>query len=126
MMRRLLLDTHVALWWLTGSPRLNGAAQTLIAESECHLSAVSVWEVAIKFKLGKLEVRPATLLDSCRNAHIRLLPITPEQAAATVELPLLHGDPFDRLLITQARLEHLRLLTVDQRVAEYGGDIHLL
>ncbi|MDD5389077.1 MAG: type II toxin-antitoxin system VapC family toxin [Gallionellaceae bacterium] len=126
MMRRLLLDTHVALWWLTGHPRLDADAQTLIAESLCSVSAVSIWEVAIKFKLGKLDIHPTKLLEACREARIHLLPMTPEQSAATIDLPLLHGDPFDRMLIVQARQEQLRLVTVDRRIAEYGGDIHLL
>ncbi|MDO9224886.1 MAG: type II toxin-antitoxin system VapC family toxin [Pseudomonadota bacterium] len=125
-MQRLLLDTHVALWWLTGNPRLDHATQELIAESDCSISTASVWEVAIKFKLGKLDIHPTRMLDACRAGSIHLLPITPEQSAATVDLPLLHGDPFDRLLIAQARFEHLRLVTVDRRLAEYGGDILLL
>ena len=125
-MHRLLLDTHVALWWLTGHPRLDSGARTLIAESECSVSAVSVWEMAIKYKLGKLDMHPGTLLDACRDAGIQLLTVTPEQGAAIIDLPLLHGDPFDRLLIAQSRLEQLRLVTVDRRMAEYGGDIHFL
>jgi PIN domain nuclease of toxin-antitoxin system len=122
-MRPLLLDTHVALWWLTAHPRLDAAARTLITESECHLSAVSVWEVAIKFKLGKLPVAPEALLSVAREAHIGLLSITPEHTVATTALPKLHGDPFDRLLIAQARHERLQLLTADRLLCEYGSDI---
>jgi PIN domain nuclease of toxin-antitoxin system len=125
-MRRLLLDTHVALWWLTAHPRLGAAAQALIAEAECHLSAASVWEVAIKYKLGKLEIDPHALLNVARTAGFRILPVAAEHSAATAELPTLHGDPFDRLLIAQARLEHLHLLTADDRISQYGGDILLL
>ncbi len=122
-MRRLLLDTHVALWWLTAHPRLDEATRTLIAESECLLSVVSVWEVAIKYKLGKLPVAPVALLAAARAAHIGLLSVTPEHAVATVALPLLHGDPFDRLLLAQAGHEHLHLLTADRIFQDYGGDI---
>lgn len=122
-MRRLLLDTHVALWWLTAHPRLDEATRTLIAESECLLSVVSVWEVAIKFKLGTLPVAPDALLAAARSAHIGLLAVTAEHAAATVALPLLHGDPFDRLLLAQAGHEHLQFLTADGVFHDYGGDI---
>ena len=129
-MASLLLDTHVALWWLSGHPRLDSASQALIAEADCRLSAASIWEVAIKFKLGKLDIDPRTLLEAVREANIRLLAVAPEHGAATVDLPMLHSDPFDRLLIAQARQEKLRLLTADQRIglyrAHFGETISLL
>jgi PIN domain nuclease of toxin-antitoxin system len=122
-MRRLLLDTHVALWWLTAHPRLDAASQSLIAESDCYLSAASIWEIAIKFKLGKLPVAPEAVLAAVREARIGLLSISPDHTVATTALPKLHGDPFDRLLIAQARQEYLQLLTSDRLLCEYGGDI---
>ena len=123
---RLLLDTHVALWWLSAHPRLDASARQMIAESECWLSAVSVWEVAIKFRIGKLSVAPDVMLTVARQGGIHLLPIQPEHAVATVALPALHADPFDRLLIAQARFEQLCLLTTDEIVASYGGAIRQL
>lgn len=125
-MQRLLLDTHVVLWWLSGNPRLDASARDLIAESECTVSAASVWETAIKHRLGKLDIHPDAMIRACRDGLIRLLPVAPEHGAGVAALPLLHGDPFDRLLVAQARYEHLRLLTVDSRLAGYGGDIQLL
>jgi PIN domain nuclease of toxin-antitoxin system len=125
-MARLLLDTHVALWWLTAHPRLGSEAQELIADSECHLSAASVWEVAIKYRRGKLPIAPRELVTAAREAGIRPLPISHEHAAASADLPLLHADPFDRLLVAQARLEQLRFITADQQLCQYGGDIHVL
>jgi len=125
-MPRLLLDTHVVLWWLTAHPRLGSDARALIADSECHLSAASVWEVAIKFKLGKLPVGPDDVTAAALRGGILALPITQEHAKATAKLPMLHTDPFDRMLIAQAHREQLRLLTNDARLGLYGGDIHLL
>ena len=125
-MAHLLLDTHVALWWFTGHPRLDAQAQAMIADSECHLSAASVWEVAIKFKLGKLPVSPRELVAAARESGMRPLAVTQEHGMATTELPPLHSDPFDRLLIAQARYEQLRLVTGDEVFGRYGGDIQLL
>jgi PIN domain nuclease of toxin-antitoxin system len=123
---RLLLDTHVALWWLSAHPRLNAPAREMIAGAECWLSAASVWEVAIKFRLGKLPVAPDAVLSAARQGGIHLLPVQAEHAVATVALPALHADPFDRLLIAQARSDQLCLLTADAVVASYGESIRLL
>jgi len=95
----LLLDTHIALWWFAGNPRLDGKIREEISRSECGLSAASVWEVAIKFRLGKLPVAPSVFLDTANAAGMRLLPIIPEHTVATAELPALHADPLDRLLV---------------------------
>lgn len=126
MPSRLLLDTHVALWWFAGHARLDTAIRKEIDHSECWLSAVSVWEVAIKFRLGKLPVAPAELLQAADAGGFRLLSISPEHAAATVSLPALHADPFDRLLLAQARQEHLILLTADATIAAYGPNVRHL
>lgn len=125
-MAALLLDTHVALWWFSAHPRLDPQAQALIADSECHLSAASIWEVAIKFKLGKLPVSPHELVSAARDSGMRALAVTQEHGMATAELPPLHSDPFDRLLVAQARIERLRLVTGDHEIGRYGGDIQLL
>ncbi len=119
----LLLDTHIALWWFTASPRLKKADRELIQTSRCWISAASIWEIAIKYKLGKLPVAPETVLQAADQSSIILLSITPAQAAATQDLPLLHHDPFDRLLIAQSRMEKLTLLTSDVALGDYGAGI---
>lgn len=126
MSARLLLDTHVALWWFAAHPRLGDALREEIGSSECWLSACSIWEVAIKFRLGKLPVDPDTLLAVSRAANFRLLPVSPEHAAATASLPDIHADPFDRLLMAQARQEKLVLLTADSMLGSYGKNVRVI
>ena len=123
---RLLLDTHIALWWFAGHPRLNAGIRAEISQSECWLSAASVWEVAIKFRLDKLPIAPAAFLEAARAGGFRLLPISPEHTVATAELPAFHADPFDRLLLAQARQDHLILLTADVALTPYGANIRYL
>lgn len=125
-MSRFLLDTHVALWWFSAHPRLTDVSRNIISHSECWMSTCSVWEVAIKFRLGKLPVAPDILLTTTRGSKIHLLSITPEHAAATAQLPDLHSDPFDRLLLAQARKENLILLTADKILVEYEQNVQLL
>jgi len=119
----LLLDTHIALWWFAGNPRLDGKIREEISRSECGLSAASVWEVAIKFRLGKLPAAPSVFLDTANAAGMRLLPIIPEHTVATAELPALHADPLDRLLVAQAWQQHLILLTADTALTAYGPNV---
>ena len=122
---KLLLDTHVWLWWNTTPDRLTTAARRQIGDAgnEVFLSAASVWEMAIKRRMGKLPLpEPVASYVSRRLAAdaIVSLPVTAEHAAAVETLELLHRDPFDRLLIVQARHEGLRLLTADDQVLAYG------
>lgn len=125
-MTRLLLDTHVVLWWFAANPRLSVTARAEIASGECWLSACSFWEVAIKFRLGKLPVAPDALLAAARHGNFRLLTVSPEHAVATATLPPVHADPFDRLLVAQARSERLTLLTADTVLAQYGPEVRCL
>jgi len=111
---RLLLDTHVALWWLTASPRLSKMSRELIAGSPCVVSVASVWEVAIKHFIGKLPVPPRRFRDEMRSAGAFILSVSDEHALATADLPYALADPFDRLLLSVAETEHLVLLTADQ------------
>jgi len=111
---RLLLDTQVALWWLTASRRLSKVSLELIAGSSCVVSVASVWEVAIKHRLGKLPVSPRRFRDEMRSAGAVILSVSEEHALGTVELPCAHRDPFDRLLLSVAEAEHLVLLTADE------------
>ena len=123
---RLLLDTHVFLWWCADDPRLAEPARRAIRSgaNPVFLSAASVWEMAIKQALGRLRVPEPPSLAVARLG-IAGLPVALEHAEATLELPPLHRDPFDRLLVAQARIEGLTLVTRDPQVLAYPGVTHL-
>jgi PIN domain nuclease of toxin-antitoxin system len=122
----LLLDTNVLLWWLADSPRLKTEARQLIRSSPAvFVSAATTWEIAIKRALGKLQA-PANLEDALEENDFAPLPITVAHSIAAAELPRYHDDPFDRMLVAQARLEVLTLITSDQRLADYGAGVKLL
>jgi PIN domain nuclease of toxin-antitoxin system len=124
---RLLLDTHIVLWALAGHVRLPSEAKRLIEVADVvYVSAASVWEVAIKQRLGKLEVRTADLLAGIDQAGFVELPVRAVHAARVAELELIHTDPFDRLLIAQAIVEPLRLLTVDASLQGYTDLVTLV
>ena len=118
---RLLLDTHVFLWWLANDPALRSSVQEAVgaSEAEVYVSAVSVWEVAIKVGLGKLPPTPMPLAEAIDRCGFRELPIRARHCAATAELPRHHGDPFDRLLVAQAQAEDLVLVTDDRVLKRY-------
>lgn len=126
----LLLDTHVALWAITDSPRLSEKARELIGSDKATVwvSSASIWEIAIKHGLqrGDMPVSGEEALRFFRTAGYRLLPIEPEHAAAIEQLPAHHADPFDRLLIAQALHEPMRLLTHDRTVASYSDTVVLV
>ena len=115
---RLLLDTQVALWWLTASERLSKVSRELIAGSACAVSVASIWEVAIKHRLGKLPVSARRFRDAMRSAGALILSVSEEHAVATAELSFAHRDPFDRLLLSVAEVEHFILLTADRELIE--------
>jgi PIN domain nuclease of toxin-antitoxin system len=118
---RLLLDTHIFLWAVTGSPRLTASTRSLITEARVvHVSAVSIWEVAIKASLGKIDADAAALAAAIGPSGFTDLPVTAAHAAGVARLPPVHADPFDRLLIAQALAEPLRLLTADSLLAGYS------
>ena len=120
-MRRLLLDSHVLLWALSDVPRLRVDARDLIADSSNYVavSAVSVWELRIKAAQGKLSV-PDTLEEAIRRSGFAELPITFDHAKRAAVLPAVHGDPFDRMLVAQAQIEKLEIVTRDRILVEYG------
>ncbi|WP_157271467.1 type II toxin-antitoxin system VapC family toxin [Azohydromonas aeria] len=123
----LLLDTHVALWAITDSPRLSSRARELIASptTTVWVSVASVWEIAIKHSLGRGDM-PVSGRDAARyfrDSGYRLLAIEAEHAAAIEALPAHHQDPFDRLLVAQALTEPMRLMTHDPMVARYSDTI---
>lgn len=121
---RLLLDTHVALWAIADSPRLPAEARRLIADpaNEIYASVATVWEIAIKHGLRRADmpISGGEAFDWFRQAGYRLLSILPEHAAAVDGLPALHADPFDRILVAQARTEPMRLVTHDAALGAYG------
>lgn len=118
---RLLLDTNILLWLMQADLRLTPEARTLIESAyEVHVSSASIWEIAIKWRLGKIEENPQIVVDKLKPAGIRELRITNRHAVATSTLPLLHRDPFDRLLIAQAMSEPMHLLTADARLKAYS------
>jgi PIN domain nuclease of toxin-antitoxin system len=116
----LLLDTHVLLWALTDSPKLGRGFREKIVDPANHIlvSAASVWEISIKKRLGKLSV-PYNLVEVIEASDFTPLPINFAHAMAAGALPLHHTDPFDRLLIAQARQENLLLVTHDRRFEAY-------
>lgn len=118
---RLLLDTHVLVWALADPGRLTDGTREALADGRnaVFVSAASVWEVAIKRMTGKLRA-PDDLLTTLVATGFSTLPISAEHAMAAGELPLHHRDPFDRMLVAQAAIEGLQLVTDDERMARYG------
>jgi PIN domain nuclease of toxin-antitoxin system len=119
---RLLLDTQVALWWLTASPRLSKPSRELILSSPCTVSVASVWEVDLKHRLGKLPVAPVRFRDEMRSAGATILSITDEHVLTRVKTAESHRDPFDRLLLSVAEAENLVLLTADAGLIALGHE----
>ena len=120
----LLLDTHVALWAITDSVNLPKKARDLIEAPHAFVwvSAASVWEIAIKHALGRGDM-PVSGQDAARyfrESGYRLLAVEAEHAAAVEELPGHHQDPFDRILVAQALIEPMRLISHDPMIARYG------
>ena len=118
---RLLLDTHIIIWLMNDDSRLNAEARRLIASTQdVFASSASIWEIAIKARLGKLRIDVERLILRLAQAEIGELHVTHSHAVATSRLPLLHNDPFDRLLVAQAMTEPMRLLTSDDRLLAYS------
>jgi PIN domain nuclease of toxin-antitoxin system len=117
---RVLIDTHVLLWWLTNDAKLStrGAQVRRRKETVAFVSAASLWELRIKQGLGKVAL-PDSFADELRAEHFEILSIHPEHAHAAAKLPQHHRDPFDRMLVAQATLETLTVMTHDQRLAKY-------
>lgn len=115
----LLLDTHVVLWWLADAPELpDEIKDRLDQEPDVRVSAATIWEITIKQALGKITA-PPDLPECVRDSGFRELPISFTHAITAARLPLLHRDPFDRMLVAQARCEGLTLVTTDQHCHQY-------
>jgi PIN domain nuclease of toxin-antitoxin system len=123
---KLLLDTHVLLWALTGDERLSPSARESIADPRTlvHVSAASIWEASIKASLGRLDLRGIDLVTHVGEAGLLELVVTGTHAWAAGQLPDHLKDPFDRVLVAQARAEGLTLATADGALADY--DVRLL
>ena len=124
---KLLLDTHAFLWFVAGDERLGRKARRVIEddETELYLSTASVWEMAIKSSLGRLRL-PAPLTDYLTEKvadGFRILPVEWPHAAAMEALPFHHRDPFDRLLVAQALIEDLTVVTGDAAFRAYGAAV---
>ena len=119
----LLLDTHILLWWFSGSRRLHAAARKTIADSgRAYVSAATVWEIAIKMALRKLEFR-GNIEEQLALNNLLPLAVTVSHAVTAGALPAHHSDPFDRMLIAQAKIESLTLMTHDARLRDYGAPL---
>lgn len=125
---KVLLDTHVFLWWINDDSRLSQNVRQIISDSanELFLSAVSGWEIAIKSRLGRLDL-PGNLegfiSEQIAFNAMQSLPVKMSHALHTYSLPLLHRDPFDRMLVSQSQLERLPILTMDTQIAAYDVDV---
>jgi PIN domain nuclease of toxin-antitoxin system len=130
---RLLLDTHLAIWELFDDGRLSTSARRRIrdGDSTVFVSVVSLWEIAIKYARRRggpndMPISAGQALELFLRAGYEVLEVTAQHALAVAALPSLHADPFDRMLIAQARSEPLRLLTSDTAVAGYGDGVELI
>jgi PIN domain nuclease of toxin-antitoxin system len=127
---QILLDTYVVLWALTDDAALKGEPRVMLSDERnvIWVSAVSIWEISIKHSLRRddMPLSGKEALAYCRLAGYRWLDIRPEHAAAVEELPLIHADPFDRMLLAQALTEPMRLLTHESVMARYDPNILLI
>ncbi len=122
---RLLLDSHILLWYADADPRLSNAAGERIRRAkELHFSAASIWELTLKMHAGKLAARDVQAL--ALQLGCSLVPVTPNHASAVLRLPRIHSDPFDHLLLAQVSLEQLTLVTHDKVLAHYGVPVLLV
>jgi PIN domain nuclease of toxin-antitoxin system len=122
---RLILDTHVVLWWLTDDTTISSDIKDMIdTEPDVFVSTATLWEVSIKISLGKLG--PADLPERMLASGLRDLPITAMHGITAGRLPAIHRDPFGRMLIAQAKTEGLTLLTRDEQIAKYDVSVLLV
>jgi PIN domain nuclease of toxin-antitoxin system len=119
---KLLLDSHAFLWWLAEDPKLKAEARQAVADptSIVHVSAATVWELSIKAALGKLDLDGADLVEEIQENDFVELPMTARHSLAAATLPRHHDDPLDRMLIAQAQIEGLTIVTRDPAFRDYG------
>lgn len=114
----LLFDTSILIPWLAGDP-LPGSLVKRVRNEGAYVSPISIWEIWIKVRIGKLEMQTDSLVREIETAQLTWLPVLPGHAEAVRGLPLLHRDPFDRLLLAQAKAEGLVVVTTDRIFGEY-------
>ena len=123
----VLLDTHVLLWFMDGDEKMPAAVKEVIhnTDNKVYVSIASIWEIAIKYSIGKLKLKKGienflTRIDE--NGFI-LLEIDTKHIIAVTKLPFIHRDPFDRMLVAQATVESLYVMTVDSNIIQYNVDV---
>lgn len=117
---RMLIDTHILLWILSDDPRLTPKARkTLQGATDVYVSVASIWEIAIKRGLGKIDVDVEELRSSIALSGINEIPVTSEHVLGLLDLEPIHKDPFDRLIVAVAKTEPMKLMTADRKVAAY-------
>ena len=119
----ILLDTHAVKWFFDDDKRLPKSAIEAIytPESNIYISMASIWEMAIKLSIGKLQLNGgiANFFDAINDNGFRLLDITPEHTIEVIKMPFIHRDPFDRMLIAQAMIEDMVIMTIDTNITKY-------
>jgi len=119
---KVLVDTHLLLWWFSDDARLPGKAREVLSDeqNEINVSVASLWEIVLKMDKGKLRVDPAELLNEIHANQFSLVPIEAAHTLTYARLPRHHNDPFDRMLVAQAMSESSRVLTHDPQLRDYG------
>ncbi len=124
----VIVDTHAIIWYITDDTQLPSASKRVIDDREnaCFVSIASLWEIGVKYSLGKLELRAelGKIFQLIFDSGYLLLPITPEHIITNSSLPFHHRDPFDRLIIAQAKQEGMSIISKDQNFQEYGVHLH--
>jgi PIN domain nuclease of toxin-antitoxin system len=124
---RIILDTHIYLWWLQDNPKLSVLARKVIINAdEVYVSSASLWEASIKISLGKLDANIVDLEAQITQSGFIELPVSAKHVLQLALLPALHRDPFDRMLVAQAIHEPLRLLSSDAQLADYSDLVNLV
>jgi PIN domain nuclease of toxin-antitoxin system len=121
---KLLLDTHVAIWWINGDEKLSSKVRALLLDDShpLHISIASAWEVAIKTSIGKLpdfDGGVKAFLAEMEDNPVVLLPVKTRHIEMVETLPFVHRDPFDRLLVATAKVENMTILTADENIRKY-------
>ena len=124
---KLLLDTHTVIWFITNDKSLSANAKKIIEDTSnvCFVSIASLWEISIKYRLGKLELKKTIeiIFDLIEQTGFQILPIFPEHLLTNSQLELHHRDPFDRLMISQAIFENYTIITKDPLFMLYEVDL---
>ncbi len=117
---RLLLDTNALIWWLTDDPKLGRRARALISDPENTVatSIVSLWEISIKWRVNKMDQPGSHFAALLEEQRIAILPVETAHLAALEELPFHHGDPYDHMVLAQAKVEGAAIITSDRRMAD--------